>query len=562
MTYAKIENNFPSRMEWLALIAIFLMVGTVGHDPWRNTEPYTFGIIDYFYATHTWLVPVNAGLPFLEKPPLYFWTATIFCRLFGSLLPLHDAARLASVLYMALTTLFTWKISQLFFIQHPDRRTLGWISIALLLGSVGLIRYAHELATDVSLLSGSTIAFYGMALLACRPESWRQAGIWIGLGVGVAFMSKGLLVPGILAIAGLAAWITLPSLHTQKTIKALAVSLIIAAPFFLVWPTLIYLHSPEMFMEWFWENNIGRFVGFSVNRLSGANQPFYFLRIVPWFAFPAFPLACAAAVMGMRTEQRNPAYILPLTISVAGMAVLLISASGREPYLLPLFPPFALLAAPVMLRLPARFLIGWNRAMIVIFTLGSAIVWLAWWNLKQPSGKRPLPWFADFAGQWLPIGYLPADSQQFAIAIAVIIALLWIISFRFPTRSSLSTAYIWFMGAFAVWGTISTLLMPWIDETRSYRHVFAQMREAVHHSSHPHAYIGSYNYNESVSPMFEYFTATPPPAQYGESGNCSFLFAITERNAPQPMGPQWHLLWKGTRPLDEKNEELRLYENL
>jgi len=51
-------------------------------------------------------VPTLAGEPFVEKPPVFFVTAALFAELFGGWLPLHDAARLASGFYVALTLLF------------------------------------------------------------------------------------------------------------------------------------------------------------------------------------------------------------------------------------------------------------------------------------------------------------------------------------------------------------------------------------------------------------------------------------------------------------------------
>jgi hypothetical protein len=40
-----------------------------------------------------WLVPTLAGEPFMDKPPLFYWTAALFAKLFSPLLPLHDGAR-------------------------------------------------------------------------------------------------------------------------------------------------------------------------------------------------------------------------------------------------------------------------------------------------------------------------------------------------------------------------------------------------------------------------------------------------------------------------------------
>jgi 4-amino-4-deoxy-L-arabinose transferase-like glycosyltransferase len=57
------------------------VLGLVGHDPWKPDEAYTFGLVYHILEAGDWLVPTLAGEPFVEKPPLFFWTAALFCKL-------------------------------------------------------------------------------------------------------------------------------------------------------------------------------------------------------------------------------------------------------------------------------------------------------------------------------------------------------------------------------------------------------------------------------------------------------------------------------------------------
>src|SRR5713226_9007415 len=84
----------------------WILPGAIGHDPWKPDEAYTFGIVYHILQTGDWVIPVLAGEPFMEKPPLYFLTAALFGKIFSPLLPLHDGARLATAAYMGLTLLF------------------------------------------------------------------------------------------------------------------------------------------------------------------------------------------------------------------------------------------------------------------------------------------------------------------------------------------------------------------------------------------------------------------------------------------------------------------------
>src|SRR5829696_2472827 len=97
-----------TRRQWLVavLCLAWILPGLVAHDPWKPDEAYTFGVVHEMLSGGSWLAPSLAGEPYLKEPPLYYVTATVAAKLFSPLLPLHDAARLATALYIALTFLF------------------------------------------------------------------------------------------------------------------------------------------------------------------------------------------------------------------------------------------------------------------------------------------------------------------------------------------------------------------------------------------------------------------------------------------------------------------------
>jgi len=68
------SSDFRRDAAFCALVVAWLLPGLVGHDPWKPDEAYTFGLIFHIRETGDWLVPTLAGEPFVEKPPLYFWT--------------------------------------------------------------------------------------------------------------------------------------------------------------------------------------------------------------------------------------------------------------------------------------------------------------------------------------------------------------------------------------------------------------------------------------------------------------------------------------------------------
>ncbi len=102
-------DTLRTACSYIGIAAIFLsciLPGLTGHDPWKQDEGYTFGIVDHILRTGDWVVPTLAGEHFMEKPPLYYLTAAGFARFFSHWLHLDDAARMATGIYVALTLLF------------------------------------------------------------------------------------------------------------------------------------------------------------------------------------------------------------------------------------------------------------------------------------------------------------------------------------------------------------------------------------------------------------------------------------------------------------------------
>ena len=146
---AVLFKQHKNRGAWLLLVVIFLVTGAIGHDPWwKKGEAYALGVIQHFYKTDTWLIPTNAGSPFMEKPPLYYWTAHLFCNLFDSLLSIPDAARMASV-----ASLFLWLSAKTLFHAYPEKQPIAWTCTALFLGTYGIAIFGHALTTDIALLA-------------------------------------------------------------------------------------------------------------------------------------------------------------------------------------------------------------------------------------------------------------------------------------------------------------------------------------------------------------------------------------------------------------------------
>ncbi|MDD5331028.1 MAG: glycosyltransferase family 39 protein, partial [Sulfuricella sp.] len=172
----------------VALCFAWILPGLIGHEPWKPDEAYSFGLIHHIIQSGDWIVPTLGGEPFMEKPPLYYISAALFGKILSFALPQHDAARLTTGFFMAITLLFTGMAGRALWGKGHGR-----LSVMILIGCLGLLIRGHEMITDISLLTGFAIAFYGLALSRRRAV---LAGFWLGTGIGIGFMSKGLIAPG------------------------------------------------------------------------------------------------------------------------------------------------------------------------------------------------------------------------------------------------------------------------------------------------------------------------------------------------------------------------------
>src|SRR5258708_4801991 len=145
-----------------------------------------------------------------------------------------------------------------------------------------LLICGHQLISDVALLAGLAMGLYALALSSRRPP---LAGFWLGTGLGVMFFSTGLVEPLML----LATMVLLPAVSPHWRTRAYAltalVALVVALPWALTWPSALYSRSPELFAQWFWTDNMLRLKG--LVSFNDENEYFYYLKALPWFAWPA-----------------------------------------------------------------------------------------------------------------------------------------------------------------------------------------------------------------------------------------------------------------------------------
>ncbi|MDR6445719.1 4-amino-4-deoxy-L-arabinose transferase-like glycosyltransferase [Paraburkholderia terricola] len=561
---------------WLAALAIlctWLLPGTLGHEPWKQDETYTFGIVQHMLETGDLVVPTNAGQPFVEKPPIYDWVAAGLAWMFGRYLPLHDAARLASALFAGLTVYYTARVARRAVAASSwlDVRVIG--TLALFAGTLVVVKHVHDMMTDVALMAGAALGFCGLfelVLVYLRddarappldPSRRRHAilsgAAMFGAGVGVSFLAKGLFVPLVFGATILAVLALYPACRTRGFAGALGLAALVCAPFALIWPICFYLRSDTLFKLWLWDNNIGRFFGFSVAELGSENESRLFvLRTVLSVGFPVVPLALAALVGGAWRRWRDPRVALPMIFAGSGFAVLQSSATVRELYILPFIAPLALLAMQGVERLPRRLHASWDMASRVLFGSTAALAWIIWSIMSNPASTHAS---LHLLGRWLPLDWvLPAKAGLIAAALLMTFGWLWLLPvFKYTGkwRGVLS----WCAGAMLAWGLVSTLLLPWLDYAKSYRSVFESLGAKIKVEWNDGDCMASTGLGESEAPMLYYYTGIEhQPTANAATTECTWLIDQSRRDRTRAPAGEWRLFWSGARPGDT-DESLRVF---
>jgi 4-amino-4-deoxy-L-arabinose transferase-like glycosyltransferase len=427
------------------------------------------------------------------------------------------------------------------------------ITMLILLGCTGLQISAHKLITDVSLLSGFSLALYGLALCRRRPA---LGGVWIGMGTGIGFMSKGLLAPALIGITALVMPVLFAEWRNRRYFFSLFIALAVALPWHVIWPYALFHRSPDLFKEWFWLQNIGRFFGSS--RWGEREVPGFYFFTLPWFALPALPLALWTLWHNRRSWRGQPALQLPLTAFLVMLTVLSLSSSARSIYTLPMLLPLTLLAAAGADSLPDKVKNAFNRFGVAFFGMFFMLLWLGW--IVMVTGHP------EFAASKL--NYLQPDSARSFNVLLVVVAcaytVAWLMAVTRSARSPYHPVINWTTGIIVTWGLLMTLWLPWLDARSGYHSLFTSLKEAM--PEHYHI-IARQGVGESERAMLEYYAGIfTRQVQVDNNLRDADLLLIQTGGMPidPPAGLRWRLLWEGKRlsELGKVDEIFRLYQRV
>lgn len=514
---------------WLlsGMLAFYVLAGLIGKDPWQGEDATHINIAWQILNSGDFFHLQLAGRD-VFVPPLYYWSAALTGFVFSPFLPTHDAIRLASGF---------WVAASLAGLYYASREIFGKDFAAaapmLLAGSLGLIIHAHDAQPVLIALTAHTAAIGGIAAFVRKPK---LGGIFYGLALFSCLLGAGIAptLP-IFLLSFLAFFCPNPKNALLGLSMGLGIGLVLIALSF--WA--IDYFAPFYLSSWLQNDSEFLTQPFAFQHLQNALE---FLALLPWFAFPALPLAVYAL---WRFPKQFVSYlgIIPLCLWLLSSFLLAWSAeSGELPALL-LLPSLSLLATPAALSLKrgASALFDWFS--ICSFSLFCALAWICWsamhFGFPAKLSERIFV---------LRAGFSP-ELEWFAVFCALLGTFFWFWLIRTLPRNPYKALTHWTLGLTAFWFISALLILNWFNYGKSYRPM-AEHISVLLSNSNP--CLAEFQLTQAQLAAFSYFIHLNPDAMDSPKGKaCPYLLTTHTFDFP--------IVWQGFRA-GKRREVFYLYQ--
>jgi 4-amino-4-deoxy-L-arabinose transferase-like glycosyltransferase len=301
------------------------------------------------------ITPMLNQVKYFEKPPLHYWLNALSLSVFGEN---EFAARFAGTLCGLLTVLLVYYLGR----QLMGRRS--GLYAAILLGTAGGFLVQSRINfTDMTLtfFLSAAFAFFSLAERDGEPRKARYYCLFY-LFMALAVLAKGLIgivLPGAVIFIYLLCTRRWGMLREMRLVSGGALFLLVSAP----WFVLVSLKNPEFPQFFFIHEHFQRFL----TKVHHRYQPlWFFLPVLLGTMLPWSPFIPAALKRGWRERSSRTQTLFLLLWAIVIFAFFSKSSSKLVPYILPVFPPLALLignwfagvAPEVSVRRHAGFLAG------------------------------------------------------------------------------------------------------------------------------------------------------------------------------------------------------------
>jgi 4-amino-4-deoxy-L-arabinose transferase-like glycosyltransferase len=576
----------------LMLVLVYAIAGLFGRDPWRPDDALGFGAA--WTMAHgvliDWLLPTVAGAPYAEEGPLFIWLSAISVKLLGSWLGIPVASRIPAGMLIGVAISGLWYATyilgrttaaqpiQFMFGGAPQPRDYGRAiadgAALTAMATLGMLMRLHESTAEAAQFACLCLLLYGVARAVEAP---RFGATLAGGAIAALLLTRGwqASVPSALPV------LVLLALH-RPLAPARRDFVLIALPMALVplavWLTSLWVLHPygKAYVLAWNEWNLEVLSGQSLDGLV------FYLRNLPVFGWPALPFALLAS-WRWRERLRASHIAIPLTFMMFGLATMLLSNESQEGLMLVPLPGAIVLAAFLLPTLARNMINAIDWFALMSLSVAAILLWLGWVAMQtgfpavlaQHFGRQA----PDFVPEFNPI--------SFVLAALATVFWAWTCRWRITTRPHVvwRAMVISCAGVLTAWLLITTLWLPWINHTKTYRDVAQSMRGAIGTRTLTEDCVSTLRLNLAQRAAFAYFgelhferlsiaTAVAERAlerrgrvdeEASGPAGCRWLLvqdslqrlSDTHRYPAMPDG-QWELRWEGRR-FSDRDERFRLY---
>lgn len=529
----------------------YVVPGFIGREPWKSADITGFGhMLELARGTSSWFSPTLLGRPPEFDALLPYWLGAWAIQIAPAWIPADLAARIPFIALLALTLAATWW-GVYYLARSPQAQPVPFAfggearptdyaraiadgGLLALVACLGLAQFSHETTPSLAQLAFTATTFFGIAALPWRLWSAVLA-LFAGM-LGLA-LSGGPSMAVLFGLGGslfalLDSGAERDAAHTRGTMQAawIAAALVVCAAL----ATRLEL--------WHWRVDVAT----SSHEWRGE------LRLVLWFAWPAWPLAFWT-LWRWRMQVTSRHVALPLWFVLVSVGTMLMTPTSDRSLLLAL-PALATLAAfalPTFSR-SASALIDWFT--LIFFSICAIAIWVIWLSMQTGIPAKPAQNIARLAP-----GFVPSFSIiAFGAALAGTIAWLWLVRWRTGRHRQViwKSLVLPASGTALCWLLLMTLGLPVLDYARSYSPLVANVRKFVDAPG----CVGELGLSRAQIAAFQYHGQMDlRPAVLAPSCPWLLVAAPEQLEAHESLNMKdWHLVATVRRPSD-RDENVLVY---
>jgi 4-amino-4-deoxy-L-arabinose transferase-like glycosyltransferase len=319
----------------VGLFCLILFSFQLGNRPFATPDEARYVEVPReMVVSGDWVTPRLNGVKYFEKPPLLYWLQACSFKIFG---PNEAGMRLWLVILATIGCIGTYAFGRSVF----DRAT-GFIAAGVLATTALYFSLSRLIILDMGVSVWVTLAMFCFYQGFQNPTSLQRRLWFYGFSAlcGLGVLTKGIMalaIPGPLIILWLIYTKSWKQLFPLYFLSSLFVFLAITAP----WHILVSLNNPDFAYKYFIIEHFLRFT----TTMHARYQPIWFFipvilgGLLPWTIF------LKSAWLNFWQNRQDKLYSF-LWFWI-GWVTLFFSASNSKliPYILPIFPPLALVVA-------------------------------------------------------------------------------------------------------------------------------------------------------------------------------------------------------------------------